>query len=209
MSQIIQVSFIIPDEVIAGLNAGVLSRFGGIIRYATGPKSGSIFSHLKPVDTNAQNSIVELSKKALSIAKAHPVGTLVVLTTFTVAAGSFGTYLIIKKHVPKDINAFRKELMKYLKSIQNGELSKEQINALLCSIEKLKMRKDFNDISVKLSMSEMLTIMQYLNEYTKKLSQDNAVDVGDNEFKADMPDNIVISLENHLNAQKKVFELVS
>lgn len=209
MSKIIQETFIIPDEVIAGVNEGLLKRFGGVVRYATGPQKGSIFLHLKPVDKNIKKNISELTQRALSFAKGHPVGTIATIAVVSVAVGSSVVYYIIKKHVPKDINVFRKELTKYLESIRNGELSVDQINALLCSIEKLKKRKDFNDISVELSISEMLAIMQYLHNYTIKLSQDNAVDVNESELMEETQDGVIISLEKHLNAQKKVFEPAS
>lgn len=206
MGCIIQESFYISDEIMQGLNNGMFELFGGIIRYAKGPKKGEIYKHLKPVDAKVEEKVKGLAQTALGLAKTHPVATIITVTTVsTIAIGSVA-FFIIKKHVPKDIKNFRKELLNYIESIRKGQLTLEQIELLLQSIEKLRMRKDFNDISIQLSFSHMLAIIQYLNEYTKKLLRDNAVAIEESEYQPEESENVVISLEKYLTTQKKVFE---
>lgn len=206
MGCIIQESFYISDEIMQGLNNGMFERFGGIIRYAKAPKKGEIYKHLKPVDIKVEEKANELAQTVLDLAKTHPVGAIVTVATVSTIVIGGVAFLIIKKHVPKDIKNFRKELLNYVESIHKGQLTLEQIKSLLHSVEKLRLRKDFSDISIKLSFSQMFTIIQYLNEYTKKLLRDNAVAIDEDEYQPKESDNVIISLEKYLTTQKKVFE---
>ena len=206
MGKIIQESFYIPDEIMQGINIGLFERFGGIIRYATGPKKGEIFKHLKPVDKKAEEAAKGLARNAIELAKTHPAATITILASASIVLISGVTVLVVKKHVPKDIKHFRKELMNYIESIRNGQLTLEQIESVLHSIEKLRLRKDFKDISIRLSFTQMFTIIQYLNEYTQKFIRDNAVAIEESEYQPEESDNVVISLEKYLTTQKRVFE---
>ena len=115
-------------------------------------------------------------------------------------------YFKLKNRIPRAIKEFKNELIKYIDSIRNATLSVEQIDSLLASLETLKQQKNYDKIIVKLSAPEIFAIAEYICDYTIKLVKDNAVDVDEDEINACYSDNLIISLDNFLKAQKKVFE---
>ena len=209
MGQIIQESFFIPDEIVQGTLDGLYERFGGIIRYAKGSKKGEIFKHLQPVDTKAEETTKELQPNVIGLANAHPVATITILAVSAVvsALAISGVAFWVKEiRIPREIKNFRKKLTDYIEAIRNGHLTTEQIDSLLLSIEKLKLRKDFNEISIQLSVSQMFELIQCLNKYTNNLIRNNAVAIDEIEYCSTTSDNTVICLEKYLTIQKKVFE---
>ena len=208
MGQIIQESIYIPDKIVEGIFLGKLNRSGNIVRYATGSEKGAIFKHLKTVETTVEKT-KNLSQKALQIAQAHPVGTIVTIGVATTIIIGGATYFVIKNHEPKEIKKFREQLIDYIVSVRDGNLKLELIVSLLDAIQELKKRKDYDKITINLSATEISAVIQYIYNYTVKLSNDNSVDIEENELDSADSNNVIISLEKYLNSQKKIFETAS
>ena len=68
------------------------------------------------------------------------------------------------------------------------------------------MHKDFERISIQLSMEELDILVGRIYEYTIKLARDNFVELPDEELHKNV--GVIINLQSHLRAQKRVFESV-
>lgn len=206
MGEFITESFYIPQDILEGLQSGLLERFGGVVRYACGPNKGSIAKHLKSVKKTADDSIKSVGQEALKFAKMHRTGIIISAAVISTVIIGGVVYLVIKNHVPKIVKEFSKEFTNYIYSIHNGTLQVNQIDTLMKIVQILKERKDFDNLSIKFSTAEILEILDILPKYTVKIANDNSVKIEEDCIERKQSDNIIDRIENLLEIQKNVFE---
>lgn len=200
---VIQEAFFVPDDIMEGILSGIYRRIGGVVRYATGPNKGQIVKHLDPADVVAEEKASALAKKALSAIKANKKAFIIGGTAIVVVSAGVSTYYYFKKHEPKVVKCFKKDLKEYISHIKAGNLNLETIEHLLDSIEALKSYKYFEEISVQLSIRDIETLVNLIKEYTFKLAKDNNYE---DEIQIEQGDNSVIDLQQYLNIQRKIFK---
>lgn len=207
---IVQEAFDIPADIMLKILTGEYRRIGGIVRYAVGPHKGQIVKHLKPVDIAAVEQAQNFGAKALQFAKNNKKALIIVGIGTGVAAALGGTYYIVKTHESKVITEFRVSLRAYTNAIIKGNLSLDEINNLMASLEILKSNKDYEKISIKLTAEDLNVLVNRIYEYTQKLAQDNSVIIADEDFVIDqITDGAIINLQRYLKTQKRIFEEVA
>lgn len=204
---IVQEAFDIPADIMIKILTGEFRRIGGIVRYAIGPHKGQIVKHLNPIDLSAAKQAQSLGEKALLFAKNNKKALVIIGVGTGVAAAVAGTYYIIKAHESKVVTEFRASLREYTSAIRKGSLSIDEINNLMTSLEELKMHKDYEKISIRLSAEDLNILVNRIYEYTQKLAQDNSIKLTDEDFRAEQSsDNAIINLQRYLKTQKRIFE---
>lgn len=207
---IVQEAFDIPADIMLKILTGEYRRIGGIVRYAVGPHKGQIVKHLKPVDIAAVEQAQNFGAKALQFSKNNKKALIIVGIGTGVAAALGGTYYIVKTHESKVITEFRVSLRAYTNAIIKGNLSLDEINNLMASLEILKSNKDYEKISIKLTAEDLNVLVNRIYEYTQKLAQDNSVIIADEDFVIDqITDGAIINLQRYLKTQKRIFEEVA
>ena len=205
--EIVQEAYYIPDDISTGLATGLYYRIGSVVRYATGPYRGRIVRHLQPIDQKVAEEAKGLGAKAIQFAQQHKKEIGIGVACAAVAGLGIWAYIALRNHEPKALKAFRTTLSVYIEAIRNGSMDIDKINALMNSMEILKMHKDFERISIQLSMEELDVLVGRIYEYTIKLARDNFVELTDEELHKN--DGVIINLQSHLRAQKRVFESVA
>lgn len=203
---IVQEAFDIPADIMMKILMGEYRRIGGVVRYAVGPHRGQIVKHLKPVDLSAAKQAQSLGAKALQFAKNNKKALIIVGIGSGVAAAGAGVYYIVKTHESKVVTEFRASLRAYTNAIRKGNLSLDEINNLMTSLEELKMHKDYEKTSIKLFAEELSVLVNRIYEYTLKLAQDNSIELTAEEFGVQASDNAISSLQRYLKTQKRIFE---
>ena len=208
---IVQEAFDIPDDILTGLATGLYRRIGSVIRYASGPQKGQIVKHLKPVDIKTAEEAMSIGEKALRFVKVHKKGALItIVATTTVSAGAL-IYNKVKNHEPKIVAEFREALRVYIDAVRDGNMDINKIDKLMAALDKLKIHKDYEKISIQLTTEELEVLVGRIYKYTIKLAQDNDVQLLSDELNtAEMKKSEAISsLRNYLKAQKRIFESVA
>lgn len=209
---IVQDVFYIPDDIATGLATGLYRRIGSVVRYAVGPNKGHIVKHLKPIDLKAAEEAQSLGVKALQIVKQHKKGTIIaVVGAVTVGTGIWVYNNKVKNHEPKVVSEFRAEFRVYIDAIREGNIDIDKINNLMIALEELKKHKDYERISIQLTMEDLEVLVGRIYEYTIKLAKDNDVELTEEELRASSAKNVgtIINLQNYLKAQKRIFETVA
>lgn len=204
---IVQEAFDIPADIMTKILTGEYRRIGGVVRHAVGPHKGQIVKHLKPVKLVAEEQAQSLGAKAFQFAKNNHKALIIVGIGSGVAAAGAGVYYIVKNHESKVVTEFRTSLRAYTNAIRKGNLTLAEINNLMTSLEELKMHKDYEKISIKLSAEDLNLLVNRIYEYTLKLAQDNSINLTDGDFGAEQSsDNAIINLQRYLKTQKRIFE---
>ena len=207
---IVQDVFDIPNDIETGLVTGAYRRFGSVVRYAIGPNKGQIVKHLKPVDMKNAEEVVGLGEKALWFVKQHKKGTIIAFAGVAAVGTGVLVYNKVKNHEPKVVTEFRIALSIYIDAIREGNMNNDKIDKLMSALEELKRHKDYEKISIQLTIEELKVLVECINEYTIKLADDNGVVLSADELNIVGMKNsgIIINLQNYLKAQKKIFEKV-
>lgn len=208
---IAQDAFFIPDDIATGLATGLYRRIGSVVRYATGPNKGQIVKHLKPIDLKHDEQAQGVGVKALQFVKQHKKGTIITVAGAAVVGTGIIIYNKVKNHEPKVLTEFRTTLRVYIDAIRQGNMNVEIINNLMYCLEKLKEHKDYEKFSIQLTTEELEILVGRIYDYTIKLANDNNITLTDEELGASesKETNTIISLQNYLKAQKRIFEEVA
>ena len=204
---IVQEAFDIPADIMIKILSGEFKRIGGVVRYAVGPHKGQIVKHLKPVDIAAVEQAQSFGAKALQFAKNNKKALILIGVATGVAAALGGTYYIIKTHASKVVAEFSASFRAYTNAIRKGNLSLDEINNLMASLEALKTHNDYEKIIIKPSAEDLNVLVNRIYEYTLKLAKDNSVKIIDEDFVIDQTsNNAIINLQRYLKTQKRIFE---
>lgn len=201
---IVQDTFFIPDDIATGLATGLYRRFGGVIRYATGPNKGQIVKHLKPVDLKAAVQAKGLGAKMLQFIQSHKKEAGIAAVGVTITGLCVWGYNKWKHREPKVLTEFRAILKAYIDAIRDGNMDIERVNNLMGALETLKKHEDYEEISIQLTAEDLEVLVSRIYDYTLKLAVDNSVNLADGEL--NLNGSIITNLQSYLKAQKKIFE---
>lgn len=200
---VVQEAFDIPADIMTKLLTGEYRRIGGVVRYAIGPKKGQIVKHLDPIDLKVAEQAQGFGAKALQFAKNNKKGLFVGAVITVVAAAGGYIYYKLKTREPAVITDFRFKLRIYIDEIRNGNLKLDTINDLMAALDVLKQHKDYEKYSIALSTDDLDVLVNRIYNYTIKLAEDNDVELTEKEHSHS--DNSILSLQNYLKAQKRIF----
>lgn len=173
---ITQIAFKIPPEIQAGIDAGALLRFGGVVR----DRAGHIVKHLKEVsipevDNSAgENTVVQFAKKN----KYFIIGTAIA----AIAAGVI--YVVVKnkknkeERIPKCVADFNESFAEYVDSIKMGAVSEKKIDKVMIAFGMVR-------------------------DYTVKFAEANSFEIQEEDIKEY---DEIDGLQHHLKIQKQIFE---
>lgn len=200
-------SFDIPMDIMTKLATGEYRRIGGVVRVAIGPNKGRIVKHLEPVKMEQADQIQKVGSKIMQVAKNRKKELIIgALVTGTITVGGV-VYHKIKSRQPEVVQNYHAALRDYIDDVRSGKLSMESINCLMDSLEELKQNNNYEKIKIELTTEELSVLVNRIYEYTIKLAKDNSVDLADDELSSS--DNILLSLQKYLLAQKHIFELAA
>ena len=198
---ITQIAFEIPPEIQAGIDAGTLLRFGGIIR----DRAGHIVKHLEEVsipeaDNSAgESTIVQFAKKN----KYFIIGTAIA----AIAAGVI--YVVVKnkknkeERIPKCVADFNESFAEYVDSIKMGAVSEEKIDKVMTALEEIKRNQKKETITITFSAENISLLLGMVRDYTMKFAEANSFKIQEEDIKEH---NEIDGLQHYLKIQKQIFE---
>lgn len=195
-------NFLIPPEIQAGLDAGELFRFGGVVRNGL----GHIVKHLKEVPTTPEAQEAA-AKRVFANLKDHKGLVFLGVTVVSTAVGGV-TYLSLRKQ--KEIQAcadrYDLALRTYLAAMQTGTLNAEIVTQLIEGLDAVRGQAAKGRITVDFSTEPSATLVDLVVDYTKQLAEANGSDLGELEAVEPMGDtDTVVHLRRHLVAQRQIF----
>lgn len=203
---IVQEAFDIPANIAAKILTGEYRRIGGVVRHAIGPNKGQIVKHLDPVNLKVAQEAQGVAAKALQFAKNNKKALIVVGIGTGIAAAGAGIYYKVKNTEPIVLKEFKVAFREYLNAIRTGKLSEEIIDNMMLSLESLKSHKDYEKFQIQLSAEDLNTIVCKVYEYTKKLAEDNDIELDSNDqFEDKKDEDTIVALEHYLKLQKYIF----
>lgn len=198
---ITQIAFEIPPEIQAGIDAGTLLRFGGIIR----DRAGHIVKHLEEVsipeaDNSAgESTIVQFAKKN----KYFIIGTAIA----AIAAGVI--YVVVKnkknkeERIPKCVADFNESFAEYVDSIKMGAVSEEKIDKVMTALEEIKRNQEKETITITFSAENISLLLGMVRDYTMKFAEANSFEIQEEDIKEY---DEIDGLQHYLKIQKQIFE---
>lgn len=210
-----QVAFDIPPAIQAGIDAGTLIRYGGVVR----DTAGHIVKHLKeiPIPRQANQAAkavpvaaknVGVGTKIMNFAKKNKyllIGAVIV----TAIVGGV-TYFVVKNKkgedeavtIPQCVIDFNTSLMAYINAIRNSKVTEDAIDKVLSALQTIKDNQDKGVLDGDFSYENAELLIKMIKDYTEKLVQANNLEMpSDIEIKNDK----IIDLQTYLNIQKQVF----
>lgn len=124
---------------------------------------------------------------------------------FVAALSGFFIYQHFSKKTKVE-KELRQTLQTYLKSIKSGNLSLEQIDALIVCIKNLKKHANYEQISIKLTLDDLDVISNKLYDYTTKLAQANQYTIEPSRIIINNKTNPIQSLYDCLIVQKDIIK---
>ncbi|MEU1604050.1 hypothetical protein [Micromonospora matsumotoense] len=210
---IINVPLDVPDDIFAGITAGELTRYGGVVRN----HAGAILVHLKDGLSSAETQRA-VSKGAATVRKSSKA-TAVGLGVAAVAAVGIAVLAAatrVKKQgspqgaeleMPICIQRFTVSLQAYLDAARDGRLNAKDVERLVSDLDAVKAESDSGRITVDFSIDQWRALLQLVTDYTKRLAEANRVDTSDLRESAHPPDgDVVFGLRHHLELQKQIFK---
>lgn len=206
MSAIYQQSSLLSDEIQQGVLTDAYKITGGVVRYAAGSHRGQIVEHLKPVDIVEAEEAKGLAKAALDLVKSNKTAAIIGVAVAGVAAVDGGVYYLISTREPSEVKEFRAALEEYIEAVKAGALTLESIDRLSKATERVKERKDFEKVGVKLSAQDIEIFVSRVSEYTKQLAHDNSIKLDDVLAIDGDKRGPIIDLSAYLEAQRRIFQ---
>lgn len=198
--------FHIPPEIEAGLLAGDLVRYGGIVRN----QMGQIVKHLKEVSLPMSNE--KSIARATGMLK-DPRVLIPIAVAGTVAAGA-AVILVAKKRkqaskpeVPECVKIYNASLAAYVEAVHEGRLELNIIDRVIADLDAVKEYSDEDgSITLDFSTKHAEMLVKIVLDYTKQLAEANSVDL--NELQGVAPaskNDTAVDLRRHLEVQRKIF----
>lgn len=198
---ITQIAFEIPPEIQAGIDAGALLRFGGVVR----DRAGHIVKHLEEVsmpeaDNSAgENTVVQFAKKN----KYFIIGTAIA----AIAAGVI--YVVVKnkknkeERIPKCVADFNESFAEYVDSIKMGTVSEKKIDKVMIALEEIKRNQEKETITITFSVENISLLLGMVRDYTMKFAEANSFETLEEDIKEY---DEIDGLQHYLKIQKQIFE---
>ena len=198
---ITQIAFEIPPEIQAGIDAGALLRFGGVVR----DRAGHIVKHLEEVsmpeaDNSAgENTVVQFAKKN----KYFIIGTAIA----AIAAGVI--YVVVKnkknkeERIPKCVADFNESFAEYVDSIKMGAVSEKKIDKVMIALEEIKRNQEKETITITFSVENISLLLGMVRDYTMKFAEANSFETLEEDIKEY---DEIDGLQHYLKIQKQIFE---
>lgn len=198
---ITQIAFEIPPEIQAGIDAGALLRFGGVIR----DRAGHMVKHLEEVsipeaDNSAgESTIVQFAKKN----KYFIIGTAIAAITAGVI------YVVVKnkknkeEQIPKCVADFNESFAEYADSIKMGAVSEEKIDKVMTALEEIKRNQEKETITITFSAENIILLLGMVRDYTMKFAEANSFEIQEEDIKEH---DEIDELQHYLKIQKQIFE---
>lgn len=192
---VVQIFLNIPDEIMRKISTGENKIFGGEVR----DNKGQIVKLLRPVSKleatlyygwKYRESLLIVGNLGLVGVKSHIKSRL--------------------KKEPDDVAEFRDTLKVYLNAVRSGALTMEIISDVMNQLDELKMQPNFERLNIVLSIEDLDVLLIRIFEYTKKLAEDNTIELSD--LEKEIPSQSVSPISNlqrYLETQKRIFELAS
>ena len=198
---ITQIAFKIPPEIQAGIDAGALLRFGGVVR----DRAGHIVKHLEEVsmpeaDNSAgENTVVQFAKKN----KYFIIGIAIA----AIAAGVI--YVVVKnkknkeERIPKCVADFNESFAEYVDSIKMGTVSEKKIDKVMIALEEIKRNQEKETITITFSVENISLLLGMVRDYTVKFAEANSFEIQEEDIKEY---DEIDGLQHYLKIQKQIFE---
>ncbi len=196
-----QIAFDIPPEIQAGIDAGVLLRFGGVVR----DKAGQIVKHLEEVSipeansSAGENTVIQFAKKN----KYFIIGTAIA----AIAAGVI--YVVVKnkknkeERIPKCVADFNESFAEYVDSIKMGAVSEKKIDKVMIALEEIKRNQEKETITITFSVENISLLLGMVRDYTVKFAEANSFEIQEEDIKEY---DEIDGLQHYLKIQKQIFE---
>ncbi|WP_327652612.1 hypothetical protein [Micromonospora aurantiaca] len=210
---IINVPLDVPDDIFAGITAGELTRYGGVVRN----HAGAILVHLKDGLRSAETQRA-VSKGAATVRRSSRV-TAVGLGVAAVAAVGVAVLAAatrVKKHgsprgaeleMPICIQRFTVSLSAYLDAARDGRLGGKDVERLVSDLDAVEAESDSGRITVEFSIDQWKALVQLVADHTRRLAEANRVETSNLRELAHPPDgDVVLDLRRHLELQKQIFK---
>lgn len=184
-----QIAFVVPPKIEAGLAAGELFRYGGVVRNG----AGHIVAHLKEVPSPKLNKALTVTREFARVNKA----TLIIGTAATVVLG--GAVIAVTAVKSKEINKLEKQLQAALAAYSNA-IDAQNMNAEVI-VELDQSLRELRSQTGK-STSDLIDgdALDFLIDYSRAFVLRNAPDQLEQAEPAQL-----VSLEDYLAEQKKIF----
>lgn len=198
---ITQIAFKIPPEIQAGIDAGALLRFGGVVR----DRAGHIVKHLEEgsmpeADNSAgENTVVQFAKKN----KYFIIGIAIA----AIAAGVI--YVVVKnkknkeERIPKCVADFNESFAEYVDSIKMGAVSEKKIDKVMIALEEIKRNQEKETITITFSVENISLLLGMVRDYTMKFAEANSFETLEEDIKEY---DEIDGLQHYLKIQKQIFE---
>lgn len=195
--KIVQVHFLIPEDIEIGLATGLYSRLGGVIRYANGPNKGRIVKHL--------SSVQRVPKQASSVI-GKVLGFLSRPKTIILGSVLVGIVLVCYNNMKeRKSKKLKMALNSYIEAIRKGNMNIDKIDDLMGCLDEHKKYKS----NIQLTAEELGIIVGLIYDYTVELAKANDVDLSDEKLVQQNNSDTIINLETYLQVQKRVFIAVA
>jgi len=182
---IVEDAFYVPEEIMAGLSAGTLVRYGGVVRNL----NGEIVKHLDPVH-------IPQKAKIPTGVKIAAVG----LGAIALAGTGYGIYKLVQ-HVKTNSN-INTELYTYLQAAKEGNITKEHIQSVLDALQEAKKKK------VKIYVTKE-NINEIIETITMELANSNSLIVKEEALKLLKKETGEEKLTHLFNIQNEIFQRVA
>lgn len=198
---ITQIAFKIPPEIQAGIDAGALLRFGGVVR----DRAGHIVKHLEEVsmpeadNSEGENTVVQFAKKN----KYFIIGIAIA----AIAAGVI--YVVVKnkknkeERIPKCVADFNESFAEYVDSIKMGAVSEKKIDKVMIALEEIKRNQEKETITITFSVENISLLLGMVRDYTMKFAEANSFETLEEDIKEY---DEIDGLQHYLKIQKQIFE---
>jgi len=193
---IIQPTLDIPPDIEAGLKSGSLIRYGGVVR----DRMGNIVKHLKEVPSPAKSQGA-VGHVAASVKRPCAIAVGVTAMIATRKREETG-----KPEVPECVETYDASLRVYLEAVREGSLDAGIIGQLISDLDAVKAYSDNGNIAIDFSAGQSETLVNLVVDYTRKLAEENSVELGELQGRASASENdAVVDLRRHLEVQRQIF----
>lgn len=197
-----QVAFYIPPDIKADLAAGLLHRFGGVVRNS----QGHIVSHLReiPLPPESQQAA---AKKTIAIAGVHKGLVAAGLAVTGIVVGGL-IYFAARNRSDSasTVDRYEASLAKYLEAIQAGTLDASTVTQLIDDLDAVRSLADNGAIIVDFTTEPSATLVNLVVEYTRQLADANGVNLtGPDRALAASKVSTISRLRSHLGLQQRIF----
>jgi len=199
-----QVTLDFPDEIWAGIQSGLLSNIGSVVRDA----NGTIITHVPEAKLPTKVASYDLSRFAANI-KDPKVQIVIALGAIT-AIGVVALIAAKRKSgdgtdVPAIIQGYNRCVSAYLTAIREESIAADIVDQLIESLLVLKGEVDEENLTLAVSNDGSDALVTIVREYTKKLAAANDSQIGDlDEATPDTAENTIYRLLKYLETQRRI-----